>query len=60
MSEPVLRVDGLRVAFDHPLGPVYEALGAKEKLAAIYPDCKHDFPPEARKAAYEWLDRWLK
>jgi dienelactone hydrolase len=40
--------------------PVYEALGAKDRLAAIYPDCKHDFPPEARKAAYEWLDRWLK
>jgi dienelactone hydrolase len=40
--------------------PVYELLGAKEKLAAIYPDCGHDFPPEARKVAYEWLDRWLK
>ena len=26
--------------------PVYELLGAKEKLAANYPDCKHDFPPE--------------
>jgi predicted dienelactone hydrolase len=40
--------------------PVYELLGAKDKLRAIYPDCKHDFPPEARQAAYEWLDRWLK
>ena len=40
--------------------PVYELLGATDKLAAIYPDCKHDFPPEARRAAYEWLDRWLK
>jgi dienelactone hydrolase len=40
--------------------PVYELLGASEKLAAFYPDCKHDFPPEARKGAYEWLDRWLK
>jgi dienelactone hydrolase len=40
--------------------PVYELLGAKDKLAANYPDCKHDFPPEARKVAYEWLDRWLK
>jgi dienelactone hydrolase len=40
--------------------PVYELLGAKEKLAAIYPNCGHDFPPEARKAAYDWLDRWLK
>jgi acetyl esterase/lipase len=40
--------------------PVYELLGAPEKLAANYPDCKHDFPPEVRKVAYEWLDRWLK
>jgi hypothetical protein len=40
--------------------PVYELLEAKEKLAANYPNCKHDFPPEIRKVAYEWLDRWLK
>jgi dienelactone hydrolase len=40
--------------------PVYELLGAKDKLAANYPDCGHDFPPEGRKVAYEWLDRWLK
>jgi hypothetical protein len=40
--------------------PVYELLGAKEKLAANYPDRKHDFPPEARQVAYDWLDRWLK
>ncbi len=40
--------------------PVYELLGAKEKLQANYPRCGHDFPPEARKVAYEWLDRWLK
>ena len=40
--------------------PVYELLGAKEKLAANYPECKHEFPPEMRKVAYEWLGRWLK
>ncbi len=40
--------------------PVYELLGAGEKLAASYPDCGHDFPPEARKPAYDWLDRWLR
>lgn len=40
--------------------PVYELLGAREKLAVNYPDCQHDFPPEVRKVAYEWLDRWLK
>lgn len=40
--------------------PVYELLRAKEKLSANYPDCKHDFPPEVRKVAYDWLDRWLR
>ncbi|HKB37799.1 MAG TPA: alpha/beta fold hydrolase [Gemmataceae bacterium] len=40
--------------------PVYELLGAKEKLAANYPDCKHDFPADVRKVVYDWLDKWLK
>jgi acetyl esterase/lipase len=40
--------------------PVYEKLGAAEKLQANYPDCAHDFPPEVRKVAYEFLDKWLK
>jgi hypothetical protein len=40
--------------------PVYQLLKAENKLAANYPDCKHEFPPEVRKVAYEWFDRWLK
>ena len=40
--------------------PVYELLGAAEKLAANYPDCGHDFPEDVRAVAYRWLDRWLK
>ena len=40
--------------------PVYELLAVPQKLAAHYPDCRHDFPLESRKIAYEWLDRWLK
>ena len=40
--------------------PVYELLGAGERLAANYPDCGHDFPDDVRKVAYAWLDRWLK
>jgi hypothetical protein len=40
--------------------PVYQLLGAPEKLAANYPDCDHNFPPEVRRVAYEWLDRWLQ
>ena len=39
---------------------MYELLGAKEKPQANYPDCGHTFPPEVRKVAYVFLDRWLK
>ena len=41
-------------------GDTGRGLGAAEKLQANYPDCAHDFPPEVRKVAYEFLDRWLK
>jgi acetyl esterase/lipase len=40
--------------------PVYELLGARDKLAGHYPDCKHEFPPAVREVAYRWLDRWLE
>jgi len=39
--------------------PVYELLGAGDKLRANYPDCEHSFPPEVRKVAYEFLDEQL-
>ena len=39
---------------------VYEVLGAKENLKAIYPDCGHDFPHAARLEAYAFLDRALR
>jgi dienelactone hydrolase len=39
--------------------PVYELLGAGNKLRANYPDCDHSFPPEVRKVAYEFLDEQL-
>jgi hypothetical protein len=40
--------------------PVFELLGAKEKLQAEFPDSKHEFPDEARARAYEFLDAQLK
>src|SRR5579883_2631116 len=40
--------------------PVYKALGAADKLKAIYPDAGHDFPADARKTAYEFIDKQLK
>jgi len=40
--------------------PVFEAAGAADKLKAIYPDSEHDFPPDAREAAYAFIDAVLK
>lgn len=40
--------------------PVYELYGKADRLQAYYPDCKHDFPADARKIAYEFLDKHLK
>lgn len=40
--------------------PIYELLGAGDRLEANYPDADHNFPPEVRKPAYEWLAKWLK
>lgn len=41
-------------------GPAYKALGAADKLKAIYPDAGHDFPADARTTAYEFIDKQLK
>lgn len=40
--------------------PVFELHKAKSALNAIYPDSPHDFPPAARQAAYEFIDRHLR
>jgi dienelactone hydrolase len=39
--------------------PVYALFGANEKLAAIHPDLGHDFPPDVRRQAYEFIHRQL-
>jgi dienelactone hydrolase len=40
--------------------PVFELLGAADRLTAIYPDAAHDFPDDARAAAYAFFGRNLK
>ncbi len=40
--------------------PIYELLGVPDNLQANYPDSSHDFPPEARRVAYEFFDRYLR
>jgi predicted dienelactone hydrolase len=40
--------------------PVYDLLGAKDKLIVEYPDCGHDFPDEVRERVYQWLAKELR
>jgi dienelactone hydrolase len=40
--------------------PVYELLGAGDRLQAVYPDAEHDFPDAQRHEAYAFLDRVLR
>jgi hypothetical protein len=40
--------------------PVFDLLGAKDKLVVEYPDCGHDFPDEVRARVYAWLEMQLK
>lgn len=39
--------------------PAFELFKAKDKLVAEHPDCRHDFPPDVRKRAYEFIDKNL-
>jgi len=39
--------------------PVYKLLGAENQLRVRYPDCEHDFPPQVRHEAYEFIDKVL-
>ncbi len=40
--------------------PVYELLGAGEKVGLINHRQGHTFPAAARETAYRWLDHWLR
>jgi dienelactone hydrolase len=40
--------------------PVFALHGKPENLQAVYPDSEHDFPDDARKQAYAFLDRHLR
>ena len=41
------------------VAPAYRAAGVPEKLRIIYPDVAHEFPDDAKRQAYEFLDRRL-
>ncbi|MFQ5730464.1 MAG: alpha/beta hydrolase family protein [Planctomycetaceae bacterium] len=40
--------------------PIYRLYCKADHLQANYPDCAHDFPPDVRKTAYEFLDKHLR
>jgi hypothetical protein len=40
--------------------PTYALLGHPDRLHVLYPDCGHDFPEDARRAAYSFLEESLK
>jgi hypothetical protein len=40
--------------------PVYALFGEGQGIAVYHSQSKHDFPPEVRKAAYEFVDMVLK
>jgi dienelactone hydrolase len=39
--------------------PVYQLLGAGDRIGLINHHGKHTFPEPARRLAYQWLDHWL-
>jgi esterase/lipase len=40
--------------------PVFTLLKADGLLKAVHPECRHDFPPEVREQAYQFIDSVLK
>jgi dienelactone hydrolase len=41
------------------VAPAYRAAGAADNLRIVYPDAAHEFPDDAKRQAYGFLDRWL-
>ena len=38
---------------------IYQLYNSKDLLQVRYPDCEHDFPPQTREEAYQFIDRIL-
>jgi dienelactone hydrolase len=47
-------------AFIKTVLPVYQLLGAGDRVGLFNHRGKHSFPEAARRLAYEWLDYWLQ
>jgi dienelactone hydrolase len=42
------------------LEPLYDLLGARDRIGSYYFRGGHGFPLEAEERAWKWLDRWLR
>jgi hypothetical protein len=40
--------------------PLYEMLGAGDRVGLVNHNGKHSFPADGRRLAYRWLDHWLE
>ena len=63
VSAPVhdenFEVEGVKTCLE-AAKPVYKLYGASERLKAYFPESGHDFPEDARKAAYAFLNDVFK
>jgi dienelactone hydrolase len=50
---------GVRETIDEAIA-VFTALGVRDRLEVVYPDCEHDFPETSRRAAYRFLEEQLR
>jgi dienelactone hydrolase len=50
---------GVRDVMD-AASPIYALYGNPEALVSDYPDCEHDFPPQSRQRAYDFLAQHLE
>lgn len=51
-------VSGVRETIEQA-SRIYQMHSVESRLQAIYPDSSHDFPPQARQEAYQFIDRVL-
>jgi hypothetical protein len=53
------KAEGVKQA-EPKIREVYDLLGAADRFQVRYPDSTHDFPPQVRREAYEFIDRVLR
>jgi hypothetical protein len=54
----ICRIEGVKECLAL-IRPVYEKRGAADRLVCEQPEGGHDFPPEVRQRAYDFIDRLL-